>query len=72
MIPTSTMSEELLNGESNVFGDLPEQNRRDVATFVKWDSSAATIRMTILAVRTALPYFDKSQPFENRRHLSWS
>lgn len=66
------MSEKLLSGESDVFGDLPKQNGRNVAALVKRDSRAAAIGMAILAVRTALSHLEKTESLKNCSYFARS
>ncbi len=60
------MSEELIDGETNVLRDLTKKNWRNVASAVVWHGRGTTIGMAELLVRSALAYFDKPQTGENR------
>jgi len=46
-----------LDGQTYVFGYLPEQKRGEVATGMKWNCCSPAIGMPILLVRTALTKF---------------
>jgi hypothetical protein len=54
------MLHEFFGRESNVFDDLPQQQRRNVTTAMKWDPRAASIGVRILFMRATLSDFDKS------------
>jgi len=47
-------------GQTDVFGDLPNEDWRDVPPAVIRNSRTATIRMSKLFMRTALSHFHKS------------
>ena|ERR1700682_1101664 len=64
------MREQLLNGQTNVLGDLTQQVWGNVAPAVIWDGRSATIGMAELLVRTALAYFNKPQSVENRNDFA--
>lgn len=42
--------EKLINCKPNILRDLPQQNGRDVSSFMKWNSRSSSIRMAILFV----------------------
>ena len=60
------MLEHLGHRETDVFGDLPEKNRRNVAAGVERNRCTATRAITKLFVRTTLPHFGKSQFAQDR------
>ena len=62
--------QKFVNGQANVFGNLSEQNRRDVCAGMKWHSGASSIRMAILFVRASLPNFFEAHRFKNGRHFA--
>jgi hypothetical protein len=66
------VTEELISRESNIPGDLPKQNGRNVAALVKRHSRAAAIGMAILAVRTALSHLEKTESLKNRSYFARS
>ncbi len=44
------MLEQLIKREPDIFGDLAEQDRRDVSTLMKWDGCATTCGIAELFV----------------------
>lgn len=64
-----TALEKLLGGQSNVFDDPAEKNRRDVTTAVDWNSSLAAVWMTELLVGTPLPDLLEAEGVEDRDYL---
>ena len=63
------MFEQFGHGETDVLGDLPEQNWGNVATGVKRDGCGAACAVTKLLVRTTLPHFNKAEPPQYRYNL---
>jgi len=53
----SSWVEKLVDGQVDVFGDLPKQDRRNVSTLVKRNSGTPPIRMSELLMRTLLANF---------------
>ncbi len=53
--------EKLLDCQADILDNLPQQERRDIATGVKRNGRVAAIRMSELFVRTALTYFHEAQ-----------
>jgi hypothetical protein len=69
LIPFSgLMRQEFLYRQTDVFGDLAEQNRGDIADAMKGDGCAAAIRMAVLSVGPALTHLLKPERFKNGRH----
>lgn len=62
--------QEIIQREADVLSNLPDKNRRNVASLMLWDRRAASIRMPILSVRTALPDLDKAQRFKQCSNLT--
>jgi hypothetical protein len=54
------MIDDLLGCESNVFGNLPKENRRNITPGMKRYRRAPAIWMPELSVRTSLSHFDES------------
>ena len=54
------MLEQLGHGETDVFGDLAQKNRCNVAAGVKRDCCVATGAVAKLPMRTTLPHFGKT------------
>jgi hypothetical protein len=46
---------------ADIFGDLPQENRRDIATLVKRNCCRPSIRVSKLFVGTALSNFTKTK-----------
>jgi hypothetical protein len=61
----SAMGNEFFRSQSDVAGDLAQQRRSDVATFVQRDSRSAAVSMAILDVRAALAHGDKPEALNN-------
>lgn len=55
------MIEKLCDVEANVFGNLAQQRRRDVAAGMKGNRGRASGTMAKLLVRITLPYFDETE-----------
>ena len=64
------MAEELLHRHADVFGDLAQQRRSDVASFMRRDSRATALGIAELLVGTALANDLKPQLVEDVCHLS--
>ena len=67
---SSSVPDKLLGGQTNVFGDLAQEDRRYITTHVKRHRSRTSIRMTELLVRAALAHFNKTQRNENCNDLA--
>ena len=65
-----TVPQKLLQGDADIFGDLTQQNRRDIASGMKWNGRASSVGMTELLVGPALAYLLESQPLQNRNDLA--
>jgi hypothetical protein len=63
-------SEEFVDGEADVAGDLPEQRRRYVSTGVKRHCCTPAVSMSELLVGAALTGLDEAAPFEQRDDLA--
>ena len=59
----------LLDGQSNVFCNLPQENRREIAPFMNRHRGGSAISVTILNMRAALPNFDKTHSAKNNANL---
>lgn len=51
--------QQLTHGQSDVFGDLPEQGRGDVVALVEGDRGATAVGVAKLPVRALLAGFDE-------------
>jgi hypothetical protein len=60
------MLEHLGHRETDIFGDLAEENRRNVAAGVKRNRCTATGAITKLFVRPTLPHFGEAQFAQDR------
>ena len=58
------------DGEALVAGDLVQQDRRDVAHFVKGNGRAASVCVAKLLVRPALSDFDEAERTMRRDNLA--
>jgi len=63
------VADEFVNGESDVFCDLAEQDGRNISAFVKRNCCAPPVCVAILLVRTSLPSFNKSKLLEYRNNF---
>lgn len=59
------MRNKFFRSQSDVAGDLAQQRRSDVPTFVQRDSSSATVSMAILNMGAALAHGDKPEALNN-------
>jgi hypothetical protein len=59
------MLEQLIKCETDVFGDLTEQDWRDVSTLMEWHRCAPSGRIAELFVRTALANFGEPESEKN-------
>ena len=64
------MLDEFFRCEPNVFDDLPQQQRRNVTTTMKWNRCAASIGVAILFMRATLSDFDESYLFQDPNNLT--
>ena len=55
------MLQHLIEGNTNILGDLAKQDWRNVTALVKWDRRATTSPIAKLLVRAALPDFGKTK-----------
>ena len=62
--------EEVVHGKSDVFRNLAQQCRRDIAPLMKGHGRATTVGVPKLSVRSALPDFGKPQLPEKRHDLA--
>ena len=63
--------EELLHGEPDILGNLPQQRGGDVAAGVIGNRRSTPVGVTILPVRAALTDLVETQPLQQRRNLPW-
>ncbi len=63
-------SDEFLDRETDVAGDLPQQGWGDVAAGVQRDRSAAPVRVPKLRVRAALPDLHEAAALQQSQHLA--
>jgi len=68
-ILSSAVAEELGQCHADVFGDLAEQGRSDIAAFVHWNRGAATAGITELLVGATLTDDLEAQLSEDVCHL---
>jgi hypothetical protein len=69
-MPGLLPSEEFLDGQADVTGDLSQKRRRNVMPGVERNGCSASIGMAILAMRTALADFGEPQAFKQGRDLT--
>lgn len=67
----TTTTKELLHCQADIARDLTEQCWRNVAAPVEGHGRAATIRVSVLAMRPALTSFDEAQSFKQRHYFAW-
>ena len=60
------MLQHLGHSETNIFGDLAQKNRRDVAAGMKRNRCASAHAVSQLFVRTTLTHFDEAQFSQDR------
>ena len=60
------MFQHLAHREADVFRNLAQKNRRNVATSVKRERRGAARAVSKLLVGTTLPNFNEAQPAQNR------
>src|SRR5450759_4375468 len=65
-----TVLEQIIDGQTDVLGDLAQKNRREVAASVKRHRSRATIGVAKLLVRTALAHLGKTERQQNGNNLA--
>lgn len=58
--------DEVVCGEADVFGDLPDQARRNVAASMIWHRGTPAVRVPKLLVRPALSDLYEAERFQNR------
>jgi len=70
-----TELEQVIDGESDVFGDLPEQDGRNIPALMKRHGGASSSTITKLLVGTTLPDLRETKLEENgddlRRLENW-
>jgi len=59
------MTEKFFDGEADVFGNLSQQDWRNITARMKWDGGSAPIGMAKLTMRTALPHLHKTKSLQN-------
>jgi hypothetical protein len=64
--------QKFLGGNRDVFDDLAEKERRNIAAPVKWNRRPTAIGMPVLLVRTALTNLNKTEIRQYASHLAWS
>lgn len=57
-------AQELNQRQTDVAGNLSQQERRDISASVKRNRGGTPIRMSELFVGAALPNFDEAEPFK--------
>ena len=62
--------QKVFDRQTDVFGDLTKQCRRNIASLMKWYGRPATVSMTKLSVRTPLSDFREPQLREKRHDLA--
>lgn len=65
----SSSCDELLDSQTDVFGDLPKKSGRDIPTLVNWYRGHTTVRMSELLVRAALAHLAKPEPLTQGNNL---
>ena len=63
------MLKQLCDGRTDVSRNLPQKDRRDIATSVERYCCCATCAVTKLLVRTALARLNKAQALQQRDNL---
>lgn len=63
------MREQSIDGEPDVFGDLPEQDGRNIPALMKRHRGTSSSTVTKLLVRTTLPDLRETKLEENRDDL---
>jgi hypothetical protein len=66
----SPKTQEVINGHVDILGDLPQENRREVASLMEGDCRASPVGMTELPVRTALAHLNKTQCIQDGDDLA--
>ena len=61
--------DKVFHSESNVFTNLPKQDRGNIPARVEWNRCAASIGMPKLLVRTALTNFLKTKLYQDRNNF---
>ena len=64
------MSEELIHRQADVLDDLPEKDGREIAAGMKGYGSAASVRMPVLHMGSALTHIHKAHQFQYPDHLA--
>jgi hypothetical protein len=62
--------DQFIRRDSDVLGDLTEQDRGNIATLMKWNRRTATSGIAKLLVRSALADFDETELHENGNNLT--
>jgi len=65
------VGEEFLSGQPYVPGNLAQQNRGDVSSWMAWDGRAPTVHVPVLHVRTSLPDQLEAESLQKPADLSW-
>lgn len=63
--------EKRFGGDADVLCDLTEEDRRQVTPRVERDGRLASVPVTVLAVRTALPHEQEAEAFQEPLDLPW-
>ena len=66
----SATSQKLVESEADVFGDLAQQQRRNVSAGMVRNGGATAIRVSILHVRTPLANELEARRFQDATHLA--
>ena len=66
-----TTFEQFFDTQTDILGDLAQQDRGNIPTGVERHGSAATIGMTELLVGTALSGFDEAERLQEGNDLAW-
>jgi len=65
------MLKQLFKRKADVFGNLTQQDRRDIAALMKGHSGTSTFGVPKLFVRTSLPDFRETQRNQNSNDFAW-
>jgi hypothetical protein len=66
----SAAPKKFLYGQADIARDLSEQGRRNVSAAVEGYGCAAAIRVSVLAMGSALTGFDEAESFKQGRDLA--
>lgn len=64
------MLQKLVDHQANVFGDLPQQDWRDISSWMDGHGRAPAVLMPELLVRPTLTNLDETKRFEDRNDLT--